>query len=82
MISLMADHPTGSGHSGRRSSVKAGLTPNRPRRTVQNDECSHLNPPYKAEPARLAELLIDCWTHGLPGREGGSSRSPGRRPQP
>jgi pimeloyl-ACP methyl ester carboxylesterase len=29
-------------------------------------ECSHLNPPYKAEPARFAELLIDFWTRGLP----------------
>jgi hypothetical protein len=38
MTPLMADHPTGSGHSGRRSSVKAGLTPNRRRRTVENDE--------------------------------------------
>ncbi len=29
-------------------------------------ECSHLSPPHKAEPARLAELLIDFWTHGPP----------------
>ena len=34
----MADHPAGSGHSGTRSSVKSGLTPNRRRRTVENDE--------------------------------------------
>ena len=29
-------------------------------------ECSHLSPPHKAEPARLAEMLIDFWTHGPP----------------
>ena len=29
-------------------------------------ECSHLSPPHKAEPARLAELLTDFWTHGPP----------------
>jgi hypothetical protein len=34
----MADHPTGSDDGERRSSVKAGLTPNRRRRTVENDE--------------------------------------------
>lgn len=27
-------------------------------------ECSHLSPPHKAEPARLAEMLLDFWTHG------------------
>jgi hypothetical protein len=35
---LMADQPTGAGVPGRRSSVKAGLTPNRRRRPVENDE--------------------------------------------
>jgi hypothetical protein len=25
-------------------------------------ECSHLSPPHKTEPARLAEMLIDFWT--------------------
>ena len=34
----MADQPTGAGEPGRRSSVKAGLTPNRRRRPVENDE--------------------------------------------
>jgi pimeloyl-ACP methyl ester carboxylesterase len=29
-------------------------------------DCSHLSTPHRAEPARLAELLIDFWTHGLP----------------
>jgi hypothetical protein len=33
----MADQPTGAGQPGRRSSVKAGLTPKR-RRSVENDE--------------------------------------------
>ena len=35
---LMADQPTGAGKPGRRSGVKAGLTPNRQRRPVENDE--------------------------------------------
>ena len=34
----MADQPTGAGVPGRRSSVKAGLTPNRRPRPVENDE--------------------------------------------
>jgi len=38
MTPLMADQPTGSGDDGRRSNVKAGLTPKRRRRTVENDE--------------------------------------------
>jgi ribosomal protein S20 len=35
---LMADHTTGAGEPGRRSGVKARLTPNRRRRRVENDE--------------------------------------------
>lgn len=38
MAPLMADHTVGAGKPGRRSSVKAGLTPNRRRRPVENDE--------------------------------------------
>ena len=38
MAPLMADQPTGAGEPGRRSSVKAGLTPNRRRRPIENDE--------------------------------------------
>jgi hypothetical protein len=29
-------------------------------------ERDHLSPPHKAEPARLAEMLIDFWTQGPP----------------
>jgi pimeloyl-ACP methyl ester carboxylesterase len=29
-------------------------------------ECSHPSPPHRAEPACLAEMLIDFWTHGPP----------------
>jgi pimeloyl-ACP methyl ester carboxylesterase len=29
-------------------------------------ERSHSSPPHRAEPARLAEMLIDFWTHGPP----------------
>ena len=38
MTLFMVDQPTGSDDSGRRSSVKAGLTPQRRRRAVENDE--------------------------------------------
>jgi hypothetical protein len=38
MILITADHPSGAGDDDRRSSVKAGLTPNRRRRSVENDE--------------------------------------------
>jgi pimeloyl-ACP methyl ester carboxylesterase len=35
-------------------------------RAVVFSECSHLNPPHRAEPARLADMLIDFWTHAPP----------------
>ena len=38
MTPLMAAQAAGAGDRGRRSSVKAGLTPNRRRRPVENDE--------------------------------------------
>lgn len=38
MTPLMADQPTGSGDSGRRSGNKARLSPKRRRRSVENDE--------------------------------------------
>ena len=38
MTPIIADHLTGTGGAGRRSSVKARSTPNRRRRTVENDE--------------------------------------------
>jgi hypothetical protein len=38
MTPITADRPTGAGDSDKRSSVKARLTPNRRRRTVENDE--------------------------------------------
>jgi hypothetical protein len=38
MTPLMTDQPTGAVEPGRRSSVKARLTPNRRRRAVENDE--------------------------------------------
>jgi len=38
MTPITADHPAGAGDSDRRSSVKARLTPNRRRRTVENHE--------------------------------------------
>jgi hypothetical protein len=38
MTPLMADRPTGSGDSGRRSGDKARLSPRRRRRTIENDE--------------------------------------------
>jgi hypothetical protein len=38
MTPITADHPSGAGDSGGRSSVKAKLTANRRRRSVENDE--------------------------------------------
>lgn len=38
MTPITAERPSGAGDSGRRSSVKARLTPNRRRRSVENDE--------------------------------------------
>ena len=38
MTPLMADQPTGSGDSGRRSGDKARLSSKRRRRCVENDE--------------------------------------------
>jgi hypothetical protein len=38
MTPLMADHASGADDRGGRSSVKARLTPNRRRRTVENDQ--------------------------------------------
>ena len=38
MTPIMADHAAGADGIDRRSRVKAGLTPNRPRRSVKNDE--------------------------------------------
>ena len=38
MTPLMADQPTGSGDSARRSGDKARLSPKRRRRSVENDE--------------------------------------------
>ena len=38
MTRIMADHPAGASDDDRQSSVKTGLTPNRPRRSVENDE--------------------------------------------
>jgi len=35
-------------------------------RAVVFSDCSHLDPPHRAEPARFAELLIDFWTHARP----------------
>ena len=38
MTPITADHPVGADGSGRRSSLKARLTPNRRRGAVENDE--------------------------------------------
>ena len=38
MTPLTTNHPSGAGERARRSSVKARLTPNRRRRSIENDE--------------------------------------------
>ena len=61
MAPLMADHPLGAGDPGRRSSVKAGLTPNRRRRPVENDEyASFIRRVIRAHARRVAAGDVDA----------------------
>ena len=61
MAPLMADHTVGAGKPGRRSSVKAGLTPNRRRRPVENDEyASFIRRVIRAHAKRVAAGDIDA----------------------
>jgi ribosomal protein S20 len=60
---LMADHAAGAGAPGRRSSVKAGLTPNRRRRRVENDEyASFIRRVIRAHARRVAAGDVDALT--------------------
>jgi ribosomal protein S20 len=57
----MADPTVGAGKPGRRSSVKAGLTPNRRRRPVENDEyASFIRRVIRAHAKRVAAGDIDA----------------------
>jgi hypothetical protein len=61
MAPLMADQPTGAGKPGRRSSVKAGLTPNQRRRPVENDEYARfVRRVVRAYARRVADGDIDA----------------------
>ena len=61
MAPLMADHTAGAGKPDRRSSVKAGLTPNRRRRRVENDEyASFIRRVTRAHAKRVAAGDIDA----------------------
>ena len=61
MAPLMTDHAVGAGDPGRRSSVKAGLTPNRRRRRVENDEyASFIRRVIRAHARRVAGGDVDA----------------------
>ena len=61
MTPLMADHPSGAGDRGGRSSVKARLTPNRRRRRVENDEyASFVRRVIRAHARRVAAGDVDA----------------------
>ena len=61
MAPLMADHAVGVGEPGRRSSVKAGLTPKRRRRRAENDEyASFIRRVIRAHAKRVAAGDIDA----------------------
>jgi ribosomal protein S20 len=57
----MADHAVGAGKPGRRSSVKARLTPNRRRRPVENDEYARfVRRVVRAYARRVADGDVDA----------------------
>jgi len=57
----MADQPTGAGVPGRRSSVKAGLTPNRRRRPIENDQyAGFVRRVVRAYARRVADGDVDA----------------------
>ena len=61
MAPFMADQPSGAGDPGRRSNVKAGLTPNRRRRHVENDEyASFIRRVIRAHARRVAAGDVDA----------------------
>jgi hypothetical protein len=61
MTPITADHPSGVGSDDRRSSVKAGLTPNRRRRTVENDEyASFIHRILRAYSHRVADGDVEA----------------------
>ncbi len=61
MAPLMADHTVGAGEPDKRCSVKAGLTPNRRRRRVENDEyTSFIRRVIRAHAKRVAAGDIDA----------------------
>jgi hypothetical protein len=61
MPPLMADHAAGAGEPGKRCSVKVGLTPNRRRRRVENDEyASFVRRVIRAHARRVAAGDVDA----------------------
>jgi hypothetical protein len=59
---LMADQLAGAHQPGRRSSVKAGLTPNRGRRRAENDEYAQfLRRAVRAYARRVAGVTLTPW---------------------
>ena len=61
MAPLMADPTVGAGEPGRRSSVKAGLTPNRRRRPIENDQyAGFVRRVVRAYARRVADGDVDA----------------------
>jgi ribosomal protein S20 len=61
MTPITADHPSGASDRGGRSSVKARLTPNRRRRSVENDEYgSFIRRVIRAYARRVAAGDVDA----------------------
>ena len=61
MPPLTANHPSGAGERAGRSSVKARLTPNRRRRSVENDEyASFVRRVIRAHARRVAAGDVDA----------------------
>ena len=64
----MADHTVGAGEPGRRFSVKAGLTPNRRRRRVENDEYASFIPRVIRAHAKRAAVRLHQAKFLVPGQ--------------
>ena len=61
MTSMVASYPANADEHAGRSSVKAGLTPKRLRRQVENDEYGHSSGASCA--ATVAGLQTATWEH-------------------
>ncbi len=64
MTPITANHPSGADERARRSSVKTRLTPNRRRRSVENEEyASFIRRVLRAYARRVATGDVDALAH-------------------